>query len=160
MTAPREAATESALVRAIGPVGLTAIIFNLTVGAGIFALPALVAQGLGPAAPLAYLVCAGAMALVVLCFAEAGSRVGRTGGVYSYVAVVFGPYAAFVVGALLWFGAGVLSTASVSNVMIGAMAELMPSLRSGLARAATLVALYLVLAVVQHPRRAHQHAVH
>jgi len=48
--------------------------FNNIVGSGIFGLPALVAALLGPAAILAYLVCAVLMGLVGLCFAEVGSR--------------------------------------------------------------------------------------
>ena len=44
------------LVRAIGTLGLAAGIINITIGGGIFRLPALVAASLGPAAPLAYLV--------------------------------------------------------------------------------------------------------
>ena len=68
------------LVRAIGTLGLAAGIINITIGGGIFRLPALVAASLGPAAPLAYLICAGAMSLIVLCIADAGSRVSRTGG--------------------------------------------------------------------------------
>ena len=76
-------AAESALVRAIGVGGLAAGIVNVTVGGGIFRLPADVAGLLGPAAPVAYLVCAIAMGLIVLGFAEAGSRVALTGGPYA-----------------------------------------------------------------------------
>ena len=47
----------------------------MTVGAGIFVLPAAVSAQLGAAAPAAYLVCAVAMALIVTSFALAGSRV-------------------------------------------------------------------------------------
>src|SRR4029079_12826701 len=78
------ATAETALVRAIGPRQLTASIINITIGAGIFVLPAVAARGLGPAAPLAYVVCACLMALIVCCFAAAGSRVSLTGGVYAY----------------------------------------------------------------------------
>ena len=60
------------LVRAIGTFGLAAGIINITIGGGIFRLPANVAGSLGPAAPIAYLVCAVAMALIVLCIADAG----------------------------------------------------------------------------------------
>jgi amino acid transporter len=67
-------------VRAIGVRRLTASLVNATIGAGIFVLPGTVAAGLGPAAPLAYLVCAVLMALIVRCFASAGSRVSLTGG--------------------------------------------------------------------------------
>ncbi len=53
-----EERAEAQLVRAIGIPALTANIVNSTIGAGIFVLPALVAKGLGPAAPLAFLACA------------------------------------------------------------------------------------------------------
>src|SRR5690606_31891968 len=46
---------EAELDRMIGPVTLGATAVNLTVGAGIFALPAAVAAILGPSAVLAYL---------------------------------------------------------------------------------------------------------
>src|SRR4051794_567724 len=84
------------LVRAIGVPGLTANIVNSTIGAGIFVLPALVASNLGPAAPLAFLVCAVVMVLFVTCVAIAGSRVSLTGGLYAYVEVAFGPYIGFL----------------------------------------------------------------
>jgi hypothetical protein len=43
---------DASFVRAIGVRRLTASIVNATIGAGIFVLPATVAAGLGPAAPL------------------------------------------------------------------------------------------------------------
>jgi amino acid transporter len=79
---------------------LAAVIFNYTVGSGIFVLPAVVAAQLGPSAVLAYLVCAVVMALTVLCFAEAGSRVSASGGPYAYVGAAIGPYAGFLAGVL------------------------------------------------------------
>ena len=57
---------------------------NLTVGGGIFVLPGLVAAQLGPAALAAYAVCGVAMLLVMLCYAEAGSRVASSGPVSGY----------------------------------------------------------------------------
>lgn len=48
----------------------------------------------------AYLVCAAVMALMVLCFAEAGSRVSASGGPYAYVEAALGPLAGFLTGAL------------------------------------------------------------
>src|SRR4030081_3639337 len=95
------AAAENAdakLVRAIGVPALAADIVNANIGAGIFVLPALVARGLGAAAPLAFGVCAIAMVLFVTCFAIAGSRVSLTGGVYGYVEVAFGRSAVFLSG--------------------------------------------------------------
>src|SRR6187401_280570 len=90
------------LTRAIGTFGLAAGIINITIGGGIFRLPAIVAASLGAAAPIAYLVCAIAMGLIVTCIANAGSRVSLTGGPYAYVEATFGPFAGFISGVLLW----------------------------------------------------------
>jgi basic amino acid/polyamine antiporter, APA family len=92
---------EARLVRALGVRGLATSIFNYTVGSGIFVLPALAMARLGAAAPLAYLVCMLVMGLVLLCLAEAGSRVSVTGGVYAYVETALGPFAGFIAGAVL-----------------------------------------------------------
>ena len=101
-------------MRAVGVWGLAANIVNLTIGGGIFRLPAAAASALGPAAPLAYLACAAAMLLIVSCFAEAGSRVSLTGGPYVYAGVAFGPFIGFLAGALLMAGVAV-ATAAVAS---------------------------------------------
>ena len=75
MQTPATTEQEAKLIRAIGVPGLTANIVNSTIGAGIFALPAVVAAQLGAASPLAYIICAVAMCLFVTSFAMAGSRV-------------------------------------------------------------------------------------
>jgi amino acid transporter len=95
---------ERGLVRALGVRTLTASIINMTIGAGIFVLPAAVAAGLGPAAPVAYVVCGSLMLLILSCFAAAGSRVSTTGGLYAYVGVAFGPF--IVLAAIVTFGWG------------------------------------------------------
>ena len=84
---------DTGLVRALGLRGMTFNTVNLVVGASIFVLPATVAGVLGPAAVVAYVVCAVAMAFVALCFAEAGSRTSSTGGAYLYAETAFGPFA-------------------------------------------------------------------
>jgi amino acid transporter len=115
------------LVRVIGTFGLAAAIVNITIGGGIFRLPAIVAGSLGPAAPLAYLVCAAAMGLIVLCIADAGSRVSLTGGPYAYVGTAFGPYAGFISGVLLWM-LGTFAAAAVSTVFASSLGLLAPAL--------------------------------
>jgi amino acid transporter len=111
------------LVRVMGTFALAAAIVNITIGGGIFRLPANVAGSLGAAAPLAYLVCAVAMGLIVLCIADAGSRVSLTGGPYAYVAVAFGSYVGFICGLLLWM-VGLFATAAVSTVFSSSVALL------------------------------------
>ena len=112
------------LTRAIGTIGLAAGIINVMIGGGIFRAPALVAGRLGAAAPVAYVICAIGMALIVMCIAAAGKRVTLTGGPYAYVGTTLGPYAGFLSGVLLWM-IGVFATAAVSSVMAASIAELL-----------------------------------
>jgi APA family basic amino acid/polyamine antiporter len=93
-------APDELLLRELGVRQLAAVIFNHTVGSGIFVLPAVVAAQLGAAAILAYLICAWIMALSVMCFAEAGSRVSTSGGPYAYVEAALGPLLGFLTGVL------------------------------------------------------------
>ncbi|MGQ0650280.1 MAG: APC family permease [Gemmatimonadaceae bacterium] len=118
------AASDRGLVRALGVVGLAAGIVNITIGGGIFRLPAEVSRSLGAAGPLAYLVCAVAMGIIVLCIADAGSRVSLTGGPYAYIETAFGPFVGFLAGVLLWllstFAMSAVSTVFADN--LGALA--------------------------------------
>src|SRR5918996_6492045 len=123
----KAAPSEESLVRGIGTLALAAAIINITIGGGIFRLPANVAGSLGPAAPLAYLVCAAAMGLIVLCIADAGSRVSLTGGPYAYVGTAFGSYVGFIAGVLL-FMLGTFATAAVATVFASNVVLLGPGL--------------------------------
>jgi amino acid transporter len=135
---------DAGLVRAIGVVGLTAAIVNVTVGGGIYRLPAAAAQGLGNAAWLSYLVCAVALVFIVICFAEAGSRVSLTGGVYAYVEIALGPFVGLLTGVLLW--AGLTATfAAVVSFLADAVFALAPSLAGPVPRA---LAVLLILGVM------------
>ena len=139
--------TAPVLHRVIGTGGLAAAIFNITIGAAIFVLPAFVASNLGAAAPLAYLVCAVATALIALCTAEAGSRVAQSGGPYAYVEVAFGSYAGFLCGVLLWLGI-TIAMGAVATVLADAVAGLLPLFAGKLPRALLLIVLYGALALV------------
>ena len=138
-----EQSGERGLVRAIGMWGLAAGIVNVTVGGGIFRLPAGVAAAVGPAAPLAYLACTVAMGLIVLCFAQAGSRVAMTGGPYAYIETAFGPFIGFVSGALLWVCI-TLALSAVSTFFADSLLALVPALGATGRR----VALVVVIAVL------------
>ncbi len=92
---------DEGLVRVIGTGALGLCVVNMVVGAGIFALPGLVAVELGSAAIVAYLICSVTVALVFLCFAEVGSRVSRSGGAYAYIEEAFGPFAGFIASILV-----------------------------------------------------------
>ena len=124
---PLPTASDGRLVRVIGVWGLAAGIVNVTIGGGIFRLPSGAAATLGAAAPLAYLVCAASMGLIVLCFASAGSRVSMTGGPYAYVETAFGPFVGFLSGMLLWVGI-TLALSAVSSFFADALAAMVPTL--------------------------------
>lgn len=139
--------SDGALVRALGPIALAAAIANVTIGGGIFRLPAAVASSLGPAAPLAYIVCAIAMGLIVLCIAEAGSRVSLTGGPYAYVELAFGPFVGFLAGVMLWL-LGTTALAAVSGVFADNVVALLPSLNPSVARATVLIGAFTLTGAI------------
>jgi APA family basic amino acid/polyamine antiporter len=136
---------ERGLVRAIGTLGLAASVVNLTVGGGIFRLPAGAAATLGAAAPLAYLACTVMMLLIVICFADAGSRVSMTGGPYAYVETAFGPFVGFLAGALLWV-ALTLAIAAVASFFADSLLALIPSIGTRGKRVALVVTLVVLAA--------------
>src|ERR1700730_16051371 len=135
------------LVRGIGIPALTANIVSSTIGAGIFVIPATVARGLGPAAPLAFVCCAIAMVLFVTCFAIAGSRVSLTGGLYAYVEVAFGRYVGFLAGVLYCLTA-VAAVAGVVNVFVDSVATLAPVLENSILRAGLMFLIYGTLVFI------------
>ncbi|HSY07594.1 MAG TPA: APC family permease [Steroidobacteraceae bacterium] len=111
------------LVRAVGLWGLTASIVNIIVGAGIFAVPAALAASVGPYAPLAFVACAAAIGAVAICFAEGGSRIPTSGGVYGCIEAAYGPLVGYIAGTLLW-----ISDAFACGGVAAALADLAVSL--------------------------------
>ena len=138
------AASESRLLRVIGTWGLAAGIVNVTVGGGIFRLPAGVYAQLGGGSPISYLICAVMMGLVVTCFAEAGSRVPLTGGLYAYIDVAFGRLVGFTSGFLLWAGL-TAAVSAVASFFGDAMAALLPSLAGPLPHALVIIIVLVSL---------------
>jgi APA family basic amino acid/polyamine antiporter len=130
---------DAGLLRRIGPLSFGAAIINGVVGAGIFSLPAAMSQTAGNAAPLAYLLCAVAMGMVVTCLAEAGSRLPTSGGVYGYVTDAFGPFAGFLCGMMTWM-ASVLACGGIASAFAGTIGSVLPIAASGPGRAAVILA--------------------
>jgi basic amino acid/polyamine antiporter, APA family len=114
------------LNRAIGVWGLVANSINIIVGAGIFILPVLVAERLGTASIWAYLICGALMVLIMLCFAEVGTKITRTGGAYSYIEEAFGQYAGFLTSNIFIFGAALMATAAVANGLVNTLEYFFP----------------------------------
>ncbi|HVF18412.1 MAG TPA: amino acid permease, partial [Steroidobacteraceae bacterium] len=115
---------DALLSRELGVRQFAANIFNYTVGSGIFLLPATAVLALGTAAPLAYVACAIVIGLVVLCFAENGSRVAATGGSYAYVETALGPMFGFVAGCLV-FTTGLFAASGILNGFVQSLFALL-----------------------------------
>jgi basic amino acid/polyamine antiporter, APA family len=145
---PDGTSAEGTLERAIGPMALGANAVNLTVGAGIFALPAVVAAILGPSAVAAYLICGALVLLVMACFVEVGTQVTRSGGAVAYVEEAFGPLAGFVTWVVFAVAYSAGSDAAIAHVMLDAMSSAVPALAGGPARALALVLLFGGLAAI------------
>src|SRR5262249_33549628 len=98
---PIDRVTRPSLVRAIGRWSLTAGVINAVIGSGIFGLPSAVANLVGVWSPVAVLIAGCSIFIIILCFAEVGSRFEDAGGPYLYAREAFGPAVAFQIGLLL-----------------------------------------------------------
>ena len=142
------------LVRSIGRLDLVAATVNAVIGAGIFGLPAKVFGLIGDYSIIAFLVCAVFASLIVICFAEVGSRFSETGGPYLYAREAFGPAAGFETGWLMWL-ARVSAFAANANLLVGYAAYFWPPVASGAGRNAFLCAVaLLLLAINSRPMQA------
>src|SRR5882757_518162 len=91
-----ETSTAEGLKRVVGVPGLTLAIVNGVIGAGIFALPAIVGIALGAFAVFGYIFCSIMLAAIMLCYAEIGSRVTSSGGTYAYIEAAFGDFPGYI----------------------------------------------------------------
>ena len=141
------ASASPGLVRAIGRWSLTALAVNMIIGSGIFGLPDDIARRVGPAAPLAYVIAALGMGVVMGCFAEVASQFPQSGGPYLYARVAFGRFAAIEMGWFAWL-VRITAGAANANLFVAALGLFYPQTAQPLIRAALLAALVVVLGVV------------
>ena len=136
------------LKREIGVRSFALAIINITVGTGIFVIPAIVAENLGAAAIIAYLVCGALMFLIALCFAEVGSKVTTSGGTYAYIETAFGKYPGFIANNLFWFGSGMLSDAAIANGLADTLKYFFPLLGNEIFRILFFIFIFGTLALI------------
>lgn len=128
------------LKRELGVLDIAASVINITVGSGIFLLPALVAAILGPSSIIAYLICGVLYFFIVLCYAEMSARVTTSGGAYAYIEHAFGPFAGFISNNLFWLS-GVLICAALVNGIADMLSVSLPFLEQQVYR----ILLFIVL---------------
>ncbi|MGG5486683.1 APC family permease [Gaetbulibacter sp. NE] len=138
---------DEGLKRSIGVFGLSANIMNIMIGAGIFALPAVIAGIMGSASIFSYIFCGILIALIVLCFAEAGSKVNNTGGPYTYIETAFGDYAGFLAG-IFASGSNILASAAVANALLNIIATFNPLFELTSYRVLSLLIVYVLLVTI------------
>jgi len=87
------------------------------------------------------------MALVVLCFAENGSRVAATGGSYAYVETALGPMFGFVAGCLV-FTTGLFAAAGILNGFVQSLFALFNLVAPGWISKPVIAALVVGLVAI------------
>src|SRR5437879_5893266 len=132
------------LVRGIRRWDLVAVTINGIIGAGIFGLPSKVYGLLGAYSLIAFVVCALVVMLIILCFAEVGSRFNETGGPYLYAREAFGPTVAFEVGWLIWL-ARLTAFAANCNLMVSYLAFFWAPANSTIPRALIITGVVISL---------------
>jgi amino acid transporter len=140
-------ASQPSLVRVMGRFSLTLAIVNGVIGSGVFGLPSAVAALTGAWSPLAVLMAGACVFIVLLCFAEVGSRFDDAGGPYLYARDAFGPVVGFGVGWLL-FVSRLLGCAAALNILVVYLGVLIPAVATPTGRTATMaIAMGIVTAI-------------
>ena len=145
--ASEEQSRDHGLLRAMGVFTFAAAITNEVVGSGVYRLPAVMATAAGTIAPYAYLACLIAMAAIVLCFSEAGSRVPTSGGPYGYVEAAFGPMFGFVAGILVWFSS-VLACGGIAVALADTVGSAFPAMASPVPHTVVVAAVLGLMAFI------------
>src|SRR5690606_40381491 len=119
-----------ALLRSVGRWQLVGLSINDVIGSGIYLLPAAAAALLGPASVWAVLLAGLAVALLVLCYAQAASHFDRPGGGYLYAREAFGPFVGFEGGWRLLL-TRVATAAALANGLAAALSQFSPAPGAG-----------------------------
>ena len=121
------------LLRGIGFAGAAVLVLNSVIGAGIFALPGVIAARAGILSPWLFLVIGVLIITVVLTFAELSSYFKDSGGPVLFTTSAFGPLVGFSTGWIL-FVSRMTAFAANTNAMAVYLAVVWPWFGSGIGR--------------------------
>jgi amino acid transporter len=82
------------------------------------------------------------MIIILLCFAEIGSKISASGGAYAYVDTALGPLAGFITNLLYIAGYAMASNAAIANALLDTFSSQHPWLLEPMFRTALLFVLY------------------
>ena len=137
------------LNRSISRWAMVLLVINGVIGSGIFGLPSKAFKEIGVCSIIAFLVCAIAVFVIIVCFAEVSSRFDKTGGPYLYALSSFGPLPAFLTGWLLLL-TRFITYAALINLLVTYLSVLSEWFTLPSSRIITIVTLTLLLAYVNH----------
>ena len=137
------------LNRSISKWAMVLLVINGVIGSGIFGLPSKAFKEVGVYSIAAFLVCAIAVFIIILCFAEVSSRFDKTGGPYLYALSSFGPMPAFLTGWLLLL-TRFITYAALINLLVTYLSVFSDWFTLASSRIITIVLLTLFLAYVNH----------
>jgi amino acid transporter len=135
------------LPRSVGFWGAALFPVNGMIGAGIFALPAILVAAVGSFAPWMMLFGALLMLPLVFVFSALAARFDSHGGPVLYVTAAFGPFLGFQAG---WsrYASGVVAVAANTQVAIAYLAVLVPALDDPAIKAAAVIGFILFTTIV------------
>ncbi|MEM1402708.1 MAG: APC family permease [Pseudomonadota bacterium] len=141
------AADPQTLPRTIGFWGTALLPVNGMIGAGIFALPAIMASAVGSFAPWMMLVGAFLMLPIVLVFAALAARFDQHGGVSLYAKAALGPFFGFQAG---WtrYASGAVAVAANTQVAVAYLAVLFPALLDPMLKSMAVIGFIAFMTVV------------
>ena len=140
-------ASSPGFVRAVSRWQIVGLSINDVIGSGIYLLPAATAVLLGPASVWAVLLAGFAVALLVLCYAQAASYFDQPGGSYLYAREAFGPFVGFEIGWMVWL-TRIASAAALSNGLADAVARFWAPAASGAGRLSIVVGSLALLTFI------------
>jgi APA family basic amino acid/polyamine antiporter len=126
---------------------MAALVVNCIIGSGVFGLPSVLANLLGRASIVAVILAAGAVGIIMACFAEVASRFAETGGPYLYAQAAFGRFMGIQVAWLVWF-VRLTACAANANLFVVYLGEFWPEATQPVMKLAILTLLFGILAAI------------
>lgn len=133
--------------RTVGFFGMSLLQINGMIGSGIFALPAVLAAGVGSFAPILMLLGGVLFLPLALVFAWLAARFDMSGGPVLYGKTAFGSFAGFQAG---WgrYVSGSVAMAANTHVMVAYFAALFPPLQDPFLATVTAVLVIAALTII------------
>lgn len=133
--------------RAVGFWGTALFPVNGMIGAGIFALPAVLAAGVGSFAPWLMLLGGIGFMPLALCYAWLARKFENSGGPVLYGEAAFGRFVGFQAG---WarYASAIVTAAANTSVMVAYMAALWPALSDPIIEAGAIATILAIVTLV------------